>query len=353
MPASRRRLTGAQVLEQHGTLIEGLRDPMLADITSALMIHHSLFGEPGGLSDPFYPAGHAEEFLAIMHAELSGAETYQVAADLVDDISGTASGTDSGPMTLQEADLPSRAGFVWLDQPVWLSEPDGTRVCSRAVTWGPTTIHGQRSMRQMPGIRVAYWRGVEDTDDFWTPQMSAVWRRTAGDRHGLTLQYARVVPLGRPFHSADGETSRLAPGTGYMEWAQALWRKLVSGVAAEEQAPINADERDRFRKAVPSGRPKVTVMTLRPPEPEGSRVPGTSRSRVGGPVDWTCRWHVDEYVRHVTAPDPPHKAVRSEPGRDSCAACGEPIRAVEGHDKGPGNKPFRDRRRSTVRRLQR
>ena len=66
----------------------------------------------------YYPARDYAQLHELLKADLAAARTYQVTADMVGTITGACEEAGKQPLFVMESQVPSPAGFVWLDKPV-------------------------------------------------------------------------------------------------------------------------------------------------------------------------------------------------------------------------------------------
>jgi hypothetical protein len=219
------QLSASEVLDAHRKLRDGLDDPGLARVRNAFTVTPDSARER--IAGMFYPARNYEQLRDLLKADLAGARTYQVTADMVGAISGAREEAGKRPLFLKESQVPFPAGFVWLDKPVPMDPWTGILV--RALSWGHQPLPAGAGAA--PGIRIAAWNGVTDHDGHvWTKDWHDLWMRATGGRQRLILAHGGTYHFGLERAGLDD--------AGALRWLRAMWTTLAAGAAATSQPGI-------------------------------------------------------------------------------------------------------------------
>jgi hypothetical protein len=258
-----------------------------------------------------WPARTGLEFLRLLAEPLSSAPTYQVTGEIVRAVTGMYQATADGEPVLRASEMPSPAGFAYLDESVTLADFEDTPIANRAFSWGPQTFRPEGYQRAK-GVRVTTWA---DGD-------------LAAFRDGkMGFGSSVFVPYGRPITTGTSDDPT--------RWLHCLWLFMDTEitVAACERA-----DRSTRRRAERAGlrHGDVTVIMLPYRHYEGG---GGHRE-----VDWSCRWIVQGHDRHLgDYRDAGHEAHHAKPRapKRPCAVCGVRTTHVRSYVKGPEGLPLR------------
>lgn len=288
------------------------------------------------MSSLFYPANNEKKMAGLLRRELFMARSYQVTAEMVEAVNATYKKTAAHIGHLVEEELPSEAGFVWLDIPFTTTDSEGLTLTNRAVSWSPQSLSywhedGSRS-QAYPGVRLTSWYAVADDDSFTDERVRAGFEELGCP---LVLSHTSVLPFGQRFGGHPEENFDMSPDD-FAHWMHVLWAFMEMEVVSKHQAPLPRPERRRaqnWRKLPPS----VTVITLRRlAARDDEHVPEHRH------VDWSCQWVVQGHHRHIQEYDGlRHHATPNGEDREHCAICGARITWVKAHLRGPEGKPLR------------
>jgi hypothetical protein len=280
----------------------------------------------------FFPATSGADFLQCVRRPLYAAPAYQVAGDIVAAVTGMYDKTadESGTMLLAE-ELPSPAGFLWLDEPAVLTDAGGVSLATRALSWGPQPAPWGNGETLKDGIRLTSWSS--NPGDSYYPA-------AASGELPLVLQHSQFVPFGQQLVRATGsfETGSITVHAGkspddLLHWVHTLWMFMGTEVVAAERPHVERPYRRRAQRVV--GNETVNVVLLRRVRHGGAEV-------VHRDIDWGCRWVVQSHFRHLedySATAERHHAVSL--GGDRCAVCGTRITRVRAYVKGPDGLPLK------------
>lgn len=291
-----------------------------------------------------WPAATGRDLIALMAGPLFSAPTYQVTAEIVHAVTGMYQATaengsalrsagragrhlvhfrgpaqfaavQDGP-ALRAAEMPSRTGFAYLDEPVTLTDATGETVSARALSWGPQLFDPPDAASPQNGVRVTSW--------CWpASQPGAALRGDDGEWSGT---YSVFIPFGAaPDYRGDDIT----------RWLHCLW--LFMGTEIVTTARPDADRASR-RRAAKAGRKHsdVTVILLRRSRRDGE---GAHRD-----VDWSCCWVVQAHARHLEdyrALGYEHHQARTDREGGPCLVCACRTTHVRAYVKGPEGKPLK------------
>lgn len=349
--------TAAAVLDYHAGLHDLLAHPNPAILSVfRLWADHadasnSAFGPtafwpyrgPGVPDDP----GWGAKFAGGLARGLFTATTYQVMADMCEVAEAVYEETAAQAGHIAEMDVAADCGFLWLDKPFRRTDPEGHVVQVRAVTWSPQSVPSRAGGQKVPGVRVSGWAHW-DAD----PEAAAVFVRTEfGTDPGigrtlrllgpLILSYTAVVAFG-PEHGSFGGSTDGHPALLHL--VHALWLLLGMEITAVGRAGgVPRQARRRAMRSIRQG--DVSVVTLRRSRRDGQV--GESRE-----IDWSCRWLVRGFWRHLEsyAATRAHHEARGGPD-GMCVTCGARVTWVRPYVKGPEGRPLKSGR--TVHRLSR
>lgn len=355
------------VLGHHAWLTRHYRDPgaELADYLAFIMREQT--GESFLSAGIFWPVdlshGPADEpegrqLAQIISRGLGDAGTYQVTRAMCEQMRQTweQSGVHADPLPLSESELPVPAGFCWLDKPWMIREDEGHWLPVRAVSW-ERTITMAASERwggatvPMDAVRMCIWLAIEDTVAFghWEDEARAA--RTATWLGQVVLHRVILLPFDFGDHVNRGHSALI----GILGLLHTLWMYL--GMELPRSRPVPAQGAAVRRRAQRSlNHSDITIITLRKYDYIGDRPAGFPKI-----VNWSCRWWVEKFFRHIDPYDDadaegrrrrhkPVPALRSgsvlDDDHDICAVClanGQTVRISEVHGffKGPTDKPLR------------
>lgn len=263
------------------------------------------------------------------------ATTYQVTAAMCEVAEATYAATAARAVTFEASDLPGDTGFLWLDKPFRRTDDGGAITSGRAVTWTPQAM--RISGASYPGTRLCVWTDYAAEDSAGYSPRSLDLLRSLGP---LVMSMTVVIPFGRygAVAASSGDTSPL-------HYVHALWLLLGTEIAAASRPPVGRGARRRAARSIKQN--EVTVVTLR-----RARGPGGDGEAGHRDVDWSCRWLVRGFWRHLEdyADTAPRHEARGD-GSGFCTACAARVTWVRPHVRGPEDRPLRATR--TVYRLSR
>jgi hypothetical protein len=269
---------------------------------------------------------------------LREAVTYQVTAGMVADIRRTFENTMAEIDQLHEKELPSPAGFAWLDEPWVIPDGQGELFRVRAMSWEFTeawTVEDVVAREELakfpdaarqvmwPCVRVGLWMHDADDGDL----------ATAPALGPLVLTHTGLLPLGLPFIPAESDAEH-ASSHAMLGLVHLLWIYLGMEITSQARTrPVMPPfARKRLRKSIRHA--EVRVVTLRKIRGVTEPEPGQSRE-----VFWSCRWPVQGHYRHREHPADGHHAIAG--GTDKhCAVCGQELSWVRPFIKGPAGLPL-------------
>jgi hypothetical protein len=287
-----------------------------------------------------------DDMLALLSRQLGFAQVFQVTAEMVGAVSGLMGKAVSSPhadralVHISGADFPvvdgqrAISGFAWLNEPVLLTDPDGTRMTYRAISWcrQEAEFESVDGEKRWGGVRITSWISPDDPDDFNDPAAFDQLRPYMP----LMIAHSIFVPFGQRFSLRDENGGATPDDVAW--WLRTLWLFLAGQVVVEGHVERHARKRAerKLGRSIPQGAVKVILLrrAYQTGEPSGGF----------GKVDWTCRWTVDPFVRHRVAPQrigyKPHQADPVGPEK-LCSVCGGATSAVGSYTKGPSWAPFR------------
>lgn len=336
-----RRVTPAEnVLDSHRRTEESLATAPVQGYVRGFMrdVADKAYEEGGdperrlAFQNMFWPAPDAKSLCGLLRKQLFAARTYQVTGEMTDAVTGTYRATAGQIGHIQEEELPSEAGFAWLDKPFLSTDGNGKSVTNRAVSWSPQAITYPDGATY-PGLRVTAWYGIGDYDDYSDLRDAETVRYAAP----LILAHTSVLPFGQRFggHPADGFD--MSPDD-FLHWVHVLWAFMGMEVVTDREAPLPRPARRRAEKWR-KGHPTVNVIMLRRAASRSVPEPGDAERRQ---PDWTCQWVVQGHHRHLESyAGPRHHAVPAVSDRGACASCGSRVTWVKPYLKGPDGLPLR------------
>jgi hypothetical protein len=295
----------------------------------------------------FYPHGPADgglesrRFAGAIGRDLFAGRAYQVIPEMVKVLKGVFTETLKGTEHIEAAELPSGSGFIWYDTPLELTERTGGTVTIRAISWGPQPVYiKRRDAFGRPGdpvisdgVRIIFWSRAGDPGDYPDVLLSQV--DTLGD---LQINHCMVFPFGERFPDQvrPGQT-----GTSALHWIHVTWMLLGAEIAAHRRSPLGRHAQRRLARSLKHG--EVTVITLRRAAAARELEPGHRE------VDWTCRWLVQGFWRHIEEYDLAayhhHRPASDGDAREPrCTACRAKVTWVRPHVRGPEDKPLKQTR---------
>lgn len=361
-----------QVLDMHAWLARGYTNPDrdLGDYLARLIRTAQLQAEDlEKTAMMFYPvdlglgaAGPEEgEALArVIGHGLREARTYQVTTPMVARMRDVFRQAGAGIRYLDGGELPSHAGFAWMDSPWLITEAAGYIIPFRAVSWEKTVIVTERDGRvlAMDAARIVMWTLIEDDTAFgrWDdPQRAS---RAASRIGRLMPQHVAVLPFSRQFSINEGFEEQ---GSDMLALIHILWAFLGMELSASRPVPPASPHTERRARRSLKHEPGVHVITLRRISYISDGVPSHRE------VNRTCRWWTEDFYRHIDRYDDEdgdgrrrrHEAVPAhrtgahpaddDDRHDVCAVClanDQTVRItlVHGHFRGPTWLPVKPRR---------
>jgi len=253
---------------------------------------------------------------------LMGADPIWVSPDMMTLIEGAAKTFQPEP--LQETDLITPQGFMYLSRPLWMTDIHGMRMSYRAIAWRTVNYDfgwepegPQDYPHPKPGLLVhLYHDPIRDPDeiDQKTGESGKSAIRVIGAQSGgLVITHITPWVFGESYPDAENETNRLAVAADqhgdyhYQEHeavglgalarhVQVIWRLMSQTITVRSQARPPRAARKRYARA---GFPDkhVVVVTLRRAH-EGSY----QERGDGEPVEWSHRWVVSGHWRNQWFP---------------------------------------------------
>ena len=359
--------TADQVLDMHAWLARHYTSGSgpLADYLGYLMrTTQEQFSDPDRLNVMFWPVelgkgpvGPVEGGLlaGILAHGLHEARTYQVTAPMVAQMREVSRQVSLGVNQLDGGEMPSHAGFAWLDQPWTVREAAGYFMPFRAVSWekvSPVMAGENGRLQSLDAVRVVLWTLISDDMQFgrWDDPKRA--DRAASQVGQLTPQHVTLLPFGRRFRVNEGFEEQ---GSSILSLIHLLWAFLGMELSAA-RPPSSPHTAARARRSLKHT--DVHVVTLRRISYISDELPGHRD------VTRTCRWWVGDFRRHIDRYDDTdsegrarrHEAVPAgrtgaayedgDDDHDVCAVClanGQTVRItqVRGHIRGPSYLPLK------------
>lgn len=292
----------------------------------------------------FYPHDPAESplearrFAGAISRGLFSGRAYQVTSRMTDVLKSVFTETLKGTEHIEAAELPSESGFIWYDKPLELVERTGSMVSIRAISWGPQPVRrqlsdafGRKSSSVVSdGVRIIFWSRAGDPGDY--PE---ILQRQADRLGDLQIDHCMVFPFGERF------PDRVRPGqagTSALHWIHVTWMLLGAEIAVHHRAPLGRRSRKRLARSLEHG--DVSVVTLRRTRAGSELEPGHRD------VDWSCRWLVQGFWRHIERYDGPrHRAAGDgDEHEPRCTECRAKVTWVRPFVKGPEDKPLKQTR---------
>lgn len=213
---------------------------------------------------------------ALFRMILREANVFAVSADIVGVLDACHHSVP--PYKLHESDLPTTAGFAWLEKPVVVVDdtPERKPVVVRAFSWAVV-----RDRIDRPGVILLGWTQPEDERDHAYAQFAANVPLTKEvgcyPPHGLWAMISGLWPMGHDFHTSD--MFRLF--STFLRFIGEPWTTDAYG------QPSRPARRRAEREAVDS---LVRVIRLRRRAPDG----GGQHTGVQAGVrrNWSHRWMV-------------------------------------------------------------
>jgi hypothetical protein len=345
-------MTPGGVLDMQRSVYEGLRFPpefvtaffdrFFEEETLERLNRPELSDALGPWLQMFMPTTNGRDFLAMVRKPLYGAPSYQVDRSIVRAVTGTYEATAGKTTHLQAADLPSVTGFVWLDEPVTLCDASGTRISTRALSWGcqtyaPDDIGNlerlwsvERQRDGWPGVRLTSWAHARDIDDTTDPSMA---RHLMSAGMPLSISHSIFLPFGSALHGREIARPDVYPDD-VTRWAHTLWMFMGTEIVSTDEGHVERHFRRRAERSINVS--AVRVVTLR-------RVRHGDHDVEHRDVDWRWTWVVQSHPRHLGSYEgvaDPHHARVEGPGQP-CLICGLPTSQVRSYVKGPDGAPLK------------
>jgi hypothetical protein len=293
----------------------------------------------------FAPARSGEEFLVLISSPLYGAPSYQVTAEMVQTVSALYAKTLKAVTHMKETDLPTPTGFIYLDEPVSLTDVDGSVLLTRAFSWGPQTL--AMAFREEPrdssrvivetrdGVRLTAWCAYEDPDSTLTREAMAAAKFF--EDTPLVLSHSVFVPFGQQLALRDPKTDDVTEDD-IVRWMHTLWMFMETEAVVASRPPVERHARKRGLRTINQG--EVRVVMLRRTRSEGSEPPGSHIS-----IEWSCRWVVQGHDRHLEDYRPAYGQHEARGYMDGevrrCRVCGGRTTFVRPYIKGPDGLPLK------------
>jgi hypothetical protein len=269
-----RHLTARQVLSLHAELQQQFAKPA-PKLTSTMIsyAYRDVAGHPEWRASHLNPATDFNDltpWLRTFSTDLAKAKTYQVTAEMVELAQKL---TEANPSMAEvvEEELPSPAGFMWLDRAVPRpSDDDNGRppVMFHAISWARVPdlrmqVAGSDIVFSAPGIRIREW-GYDDSVDVYPRPLHLMGQTTLAISAGVSTRLPSHVLL------------------------HMLWVLMDTEVIATAR---HRPDRHCLQKASNIKSRDVTVITLararHPKKDDAER----------RHVDWSCTWLVRGHTR--------------------------------------------------------
>jgi len=344
-----RALTPVDVLNVHADLAARMQhpDPATADYI-AFNMQKTLRDQrktDTGVTSAFHPVvphgfqgkvtdQHGTDMARLLGRSLGRSVTYQVTAKMAEELRAVYDSTQIEVNQLDGEDLPSPAGFAWLDVPWEISTPAGSLLV-RALSWEFTELWTLEEMADRidpalasdpaalsvlwPAVRICLWKRDGDYDQ----------DNLTGSRR-LDLTHTSLVPFGIRFLPVD-ESTELESANSFFGLVHLLWIYLGMELASAEKRGIPAAVRKWTRRSIRHAEVRVVLLrkTRSFSEPSGEH----------RPVNWSCRWTVDEHHRHRERPADGHRGIPGDFDKH-CVKCGGELFLVRSYVKGPAGLPL-------------
>jgi hypothetical protein len=302
-----RKLSATDVLDLHADLQRSLAhpDPWLRDGMKDYAIR-DVGDKPHWAASHLHPSTDIRDldpWFRSLSSDLFGAATYQVTAEMVDLAEAlTEANPDIGK--IQQEDLPSDYGFMWLDKPIPRPSIEDTEdmqpLLMHAVSWALVPEMNVRignfgAVTRMPAVRLREWGYNNDLNVRPRP---------------LHLMGQATIPITGGVYTNLKEHWHV-----HMLWI--LMGMEITSVRTELPGRQGAKRAKNLKHKL------VRVVTLRRPEHRDSEKPSATPRH----IDWTCTWLVRGHYRKA-----PHGGTFSD-GREQTW--------VRPHLKGPDGLPLR------------
>jgi hypothetical protein len=343
-----------QVLDRQGDLRERLAHPTLPMTEYVMGFARTLAdsGHAGVVKDTgrdrqammFYPYNTvatdprtARTWMVDTAKDLFRARTFQVTAEMVKVVKEISTATAAGLEAIESPELPSEAGFVWLDSPLIYNDANGRAVSTRAISWGTVPVSfqdDQGRVRRSMGVRIILWTLDGDPSWYKVPRESLV---TMGD---MQFDHIMVIPFGERFNAGtvvDKRGDIVIDAQSSLHYVHVLWQLMEQEVFVTHEKPaVDKPARKRAQRSLQQG--EVTVVTLRRAKHIEADFDHEARH-----IDWSCRWLVQGHWRHIGRYEGPrHHAVNDKYSYEpQCATCGGRLTWVKAYIKGPDEMPLK------------
>lgn len=279
-----------------------------------------------------YPAHSGREFLNMVREPLYASPVYRVTEKIMGIVTAMYE-RSTREQRLAQRDLPSATGFIWLNEPLYLTDAGGARIATRAFSWGPQPEHLEETDDGLelgpPGTRVTAWCHTDDQDDF--TDVIAAEKLIAADMR-LSISHSQYVPWGA-VSQARRPGADVTPDDIF-RWLHTLWLFMGTEIVRSEQDVVARPERKRAQAVV--GYSLVNVITMR-----HVRVirDGDSEPRE---VDWKCSWFRQSHYRHLDSYEGDFHHAEQSPDRPGhCVVCDARITHVRTHICDPAGQPLK------------
>ncbi len=298
----------------------------------------------------FVGMSSGDDMLALLARQLGFAQVFQVTAEMVGATSGLLEKAVKSPAAdrfsvwVEESDFPvvdgqrAISGWAWLNDPLTLTDPDGTRMMYRALSWcrQEAEFGAVDGEKHWGGVRITSWISPDDPDDFAVDKPYAKVR----PHLPLVVAHSLFVPFGQRFALRDPDGGATPDDVTW--WLRTLWTFLAGQVVVEGHVERHARKRAERKLGRSIKQGEVRVVLLRRAYQTGDP------SGEGRKVDWSCRWTVEPFSRHRVDPKrlglAPHQAHPEGPDK-LCSVCGGETSYVHSYDKGPAWAPFRAKKK--------
>jgi len=283
----------------------------------------------------FYPVSRGRDLIPLLRKSLYETPCYIVVPKIVDAVTGMYRKTSQvQAVSFNAADLPSPSGFMWLEQPVVLTDVGGSPLSTRAVSWSPVTVRSSQSRLAGDGIRWTAWSLPGDEHEQAVRSLPGA---------PLALSSSQITPFGYDLQRMDmqlidGKLVPAPPGQkpdDLLFWLQTLWMFMGTEIVATEPAEVQRAFRRRAERAI--GHSRVNVVQLR-------RISYAGREAGHRDVNWTCSWVVQAHYRHLedyTGLAEPHHAKPDLRHPGLCATCAAKITRIRPYVKDPAGMPLK------------
>lgn len=307
-------LTAAEVLREHTLLAERLLRPTVHLVEYAKGFAEDAASKAGAGKDTqmmFYPFDMKQRegpflFLQQLGRDLQQARDYQVSSEMVHLAQSLFEDAKSKVQHLDERELPSDYGFMWMDEVPDQKDVRGRSVATHLITWGKTSVlmpgtDGGQPQWQ-PGVRLTFWtmwdvpEGTDEyTDEFYAfyeknqgLSRAEVQRKVVAQMGNLTFSHSIVMPFGVRFtHETAGF------GDSVVAMVHVIWMLMdMEFVTTSHQAPVIRNVRRRALRTLKHG--EVNVIMLR----RAKYLDDSGDDKEHRHVNWSCRWIVQGHWRH-------------------------------------------------------